>query len=116
MFCKLDAQSVARAHNVHLKVVFNLVPKFEQATLRQFGFMLKGLKEVEEKLRANNIPFYLLRGDSTVNIPQFTFEHEALMLVTDFQALRVPRAWVNTVAQALDQQSTPAVPMVSYMK
>ena len=42
------AQSVAVAHNVPLKVVFNLVPKFLEATLRQYAFMIKGLEEVEQ--------------------------------------------------------------------
>lgn len=31
-----------------LMVVFNLVPKFLEATERHFGFMLKGLREVDE--------------------------------------------------------------------
>lgn len=42
------AQGVAQAHNVPLKVVFNLVPKFLEATIRQYGFMIKGLQEVEQ--------------------------------------------------------------------
>jgi deoxyribodipyrimidine photo-lyase len=42
------AQAVAQAHNVPLKVVFNLVPKFLEATIRQYGFMIKGLQETEQ--------------------------------------------------------------------
>ena len=42
------AQAVAIEHHIPLKVVFNLVPKFLEATLRQYGFMLRGLEEVEQ--------------------------------------------------------------------
>jgi deoxyribodipyrimidine photo-lyase len=42
------AQAVAQAHNVPLKVVFNLVPKFLEATIRQYGLMVKGLQETEQ--------------------------------------------------------------------
>lgn len=106
------AQSVAREHNLPLRVVFNLVPKFEQATLRQFGFMLRGLEEVEHKLRENNVPFHLLMGNSVENIPRFASEHKALMVVTDFQALRVPRAWIAGVANSLDGESSQMIPLV----
>ena len=45
-----------------LVVVFNLVPRFLDATIRQFGFLLKGLREVEADLREKHIPFHLLSG------------------------------------------------------
>lgn len=96
------AQSIAIEKNIPLKVIFNLVPQFLQATLRQYDFMLKGLKEVECQLRSKFIPFYLLMGDPVVNIPLFIQQNRALALVTDFSPLRVGLNWVNTVAQILD--------------
>jgi hypothetical protein len=48
-----------------------MVPKFLQATLRQYDFMIKGLEEVEGVLRSKNIPFHLLMGDPVENVPQF---------------------------------------------
>jgi deoxyribodipyrimidine photo-lyase len=43
-----------------LAVVFNLVPSFLNATKRQYAFMLKGLKVIENQLKTLNIPFFLL--------------------------------------------------------
>ena len=36
----LYASSVAIEHNIPLKVVFNMVPKFLEATIRQYDFMI----------------------------------------------------------------------------
>lgn len=44
----LNAQELAITLGLPLYVVFNLVPRFLDATERQFGFMLKGLREVEQ--------------------------------------------------------------------
>lgn len=57
----LQAQHVARSHNVGLCVVFCLVPTFLEATQRQYGFMLRGLSEVEDDLRGLGIPFKATR-------------------------------------------------------
>merc|ERR1712137_1472422 len=58
----LFAREIAEDRNVPVSVVFNLVPKFLEATERQYDFMLNGLKETEETLRSKMIPFYLLMG------------------------------------------------------
>lgn len=55
----IRASEIAQSLKVPLKVVFNLVPKFLEATARQYGFMIKGLREVEGQLREKNIPMYL---------------------------------------------------------
>ena len=96
------AQSVAQTAGLPLKVVFNLVPKFLEATIRQYGFMVKGLQEVERDLRSRDIPMHLLTGDPVMNIPAFAKEHEALLVVADFSPLRVGLGWVKSVAAALD--------------
>jgi len=46
----LYAQQLAQEHCKKLVVVFNLVPKFLEAGLRQYDFMLRGLQEVESDL------------------------------------------------------------------
>lgn len=97
------AQLAAQSKGVPLKVVFNLVPTFLEATLRQYSFMIGGLKEVEASFRSLDIPFYLLMGNPVENILSFITQHSASMLVTDFSPLRVPAAWVKGVANALDQ-------------
>jgi hypothetical protein len=50
----LLAQEKAITLGIPLVVVFNLVPKFLDATERHFGFMLKGLREVDEVCRQHN--------------------------------------------------------------
>eukprot|EP01036_Dinobryon_divergens_P022679 gene22679-30961_t len=99
------AQSVALSLQKPLIVVFNLVPKFLQATLRQYGFMITGLKEVEACLRSKGIPFHLMMGDPTQNIPAFVKEQNAVILVSDFSPLRVGKGWVHSVAATLDSFS-----------
>jgi deoxyribodipyrimidine photo-lyase len=106
------AQSAAKSKNLPLKVVFNLVPKFLDATLRQYSFMLKGLQEVESSLRSLEIPFHLLLGDPVVNIPRFVDDQKATLLVTDFSPLRVGLTWVNQVGSALDSNNSRKVPFV----
>ena len=40
----LFAQQLALEKKLPLAVVFNLVPHFLEATIRQYGFMLKGIR------------------------------------------------------------------------
>lgn len=96
------AQSIAVNMGVPLTVVFNLVPKFLEATVRQYGFMIKGLEEVESQLRSRNIPFYLLFGNPVENIPRFVEEYRACALISDFSPMRVGLGWVSAVANSLD--------------
>lgn len=86
-----------------VKVVFNLVPKFLEATLRQYGFMLKGLEETEKILRSRNIPFTLLSGWPTDTLPSYIETEQPAAVVCDMSPLRVPMAWVKDVAAKLDK-------------
>ena len=105
------AQQTAIDMKVPFIVVFNLVPRFLEATIRQFGFMLKGLEQVEKKCLDLNIDFRLLKGDPTINIPNFIEQTNAMLLVSDFSPLRVPSNWVAEVGKKLDQQAR-KVPLV----
>jgi deoxyribodipyrimidine photo-lyase len=107
----LYAQGVATANNVPLKVIFNMVPKFLEATLRQYDFMVKGLMEVEEQLRKKHIPFHLLMGNPVVNIPQFASEHRAILVVVDFSPLRIGLLWSKSAGDGLDDLQIP-IPLV----
>ena len=64
----LFAQKLALKNDLPLHVCFNLVPKFLDATIRHFKFMLKGLEEVAEECRKLNIQFHLLRGSAGENV------------------------------------------------
>lgn len=57
----LYAVHQAREKGVAVAVVFNLVESFLEAKARHFGFMLRGLRVVEQNLKAVDIPFFLFR-------------------------------------------------------
>ncbi|WAR28769.1 PHR-like protein [Mya arenaria] len=75
----LYAQKLALKLEVPLHVCFCLVPRFLEATIRHFNFMLEGLKEVE----------------------QFVTDNHIGGVVTDFSPLRVPMGWVDDVVKGL---------------
>jgi deoxyribodipyrimidine photo-lyase len=96
------AQEMALERKVPLIVVFCLLPEFLGATIRQYGFMLKGLKEVEERLRENRIPFYVLTGQPGIEIPAFIERCSAVELVTDFDPLCIKLNWKAEIAEKTD--------------
>jgi deoxyribodipyrimidine photo-lyase len=93
----LFAQELALQEKVQMAVVFCLVPTFLDATLRHYGFMLKGLHEVKKNLSEKNIPFFLLPGLPPSEIPRFVREYGVGTLVTDFDPLRIKREWKEAV-------------------
>ena len=96
------AQKLAIEKKKPLLVVFNLVPDFLEATIRQYGFMLKGLQEVESELGRYNIPFYLLQGNPEVEIPKLIKKYNTSVLVSDFDPLRIKRIWKREVAKKIE--------------
>lgn len=94
------AQQLATRHRSPLAVVFCLAPSFLGATQRHFSFMLKGLRDVDKVLKELSIPFILLHGDCTKEIPAFVKEHNVSQLITDFSPLRVGREWREKVTAA----------------
>jgi deoxyribodipyrimidine photo-lyase len=97
----LFAQELALERKVPLGVVFSLAPRFLNATLRQYGFMLKGLREVESRLAKLNIPFFLLVGSPEQKLPAFLTQHQIGDLVIDFDPLRIKQKWKNEVAEQI---------------
>ncbi len=96
----LHAQELAIKLKSPLAVIFYLAPEFLGATIRQYGFMLSGLEEVEQGLERKNIPFLLLSG--LEDIPQLLRKTKAGALVTDFDPLKIKRVWKDTVASTID--------------
>ncbi len=97
----LYAQKLALENNKHLVVVFNLVPDFLEATIRQYGFMLKGLREVESELFNYNIPLILTSGKPEEKIPNLLNSLKASILVSDFDPLKIKRIWKRDVAKKI---------------
>lgn len=82
-------------------VCFNLVKGFLGATIRQFGFMLDGLKEVEGALTARGVPFVLLQGNAADTVPALARGIGAAAVVTDLTTVRIGREWRRAVAENL---------------
>jgi deoxyribodipyrimidine photo-lyase len=91
------AQLKAAETNQPVVIIFCLTNSFLGATIRQYGFMLKGLKKVEEKLDALNISFKILIGNQEEVIPKFLKEIKAGILISDFSPLRIVREWKRNV-------------------
>ena len=98
----LFAQELALQEKVPLSVVFCLAPTFLDATMRQYGFMLKGLREVEKNLAEKNIPFFLLTGSPNAAIPTFVKKQGVGALVADFDPLRLKREWIEAVTERIE--------------
>jgi len=94
----IHAANEARKRRAPLAVVFNLVPEFLGATVRQYDFMLNGLREIEKSLQKLSIPFVLLTGKPATNIPLFLKKTGAGLLVKDFSPLKINRLWTKDVA------------------
>jgi len=94
----LLAQNIALEHKRPLVVVFCLVPDYPGANIRHYGFMLKGLQEVQQNLQKLNIPFVLLEGAAPETLPRYLAAIHGGCLVTDFDPLRIKRSWQNEVA------------------
>ncbi|RXG51484.1 Deoxyribodipyrimidine photo-lyase [Armadillidium vulgare] len=97
----LFAQRLALKHQLPLHVVFCLVPKFLDATLRHYDFLLKGLQEVESDCQTLNISFHLLLGQAKEVLPKFVKEENMGGVVTDFAPLRLPLQWVKDIENSL---------------
>ncbi len=97
----LYAQEIAMDTKSPLAVAFCLVPSFLGATHRQYEFMLEGLERVAEFLKKKNIPFFLLTGEPSSEIPRFLEQHNAALLVTDFDPLRIKRKWKRDVSDTI---------------
>lgn len=97
----LFAQQLALEKKKPLVVIFNLVPDFLEAAIRQYGFMLKGLKEIEEELANYHIPFFLLTGKPEIEISKFLIESNASILISDFDPLKIKRIWKREIAKKI---------------
>ncbi|MBK7105172.1 MAG: deoxyribodipyrimidine photo-lyase [Ignavibacteriae bacterium] len=93
------AYEKAKEKNEKLIIVFNLVTEFLQATYRQYYFMIEGLKEVEKNLAKLNISFYITTGKPEEEIPTFIATHNAGLLITDFNPLKIINNWKDKVAK-----------------
>jgi deoxyribodipyrimidine photo-lyase len=95
------AQEQAIHYGEPLAVCFCLVPRFLEATQRQYSFMLEGLKKVKADLQKYSIPFFLLKGDPVQQIHDFVRTNSVSLLITDFDPLRIKHKWKKDLGSIL---------------
>ena len=91
--------AVQRANDLgqRLLVVFGLTDDYPEANLRHYGFMLEGLRDVEEDLRKRGIKFVVRRGSPD----EVALEagRNASLIVTDRGYMRPQKRWRERVAR-----------------
>lgn len=95
------AQELAIANKSELHIAFALNDSFLGATRRQFGFLLKGLDELNKKANELNINFSLLIGDPIDRIPEYLNSLDAFSVIVDFDPLKIKRYWKKEVANRI---------------
>ncbi|DBA93622.1 hypothetical protein WJX82_009822 [Trebouxia sp. C0006] len=89
----LYACEVAQRSGSNVVVAFNLVTEFLGAGARQWSFLVRGLRQVEPKLKELNIPFYMMYGKAEDNVPKLVDDLGAGLLICDFVPVRAAREW-----------------------
>ncbi|XP_055704353.1 deoxyribodipyrimidine photo-lyase isoform X2 [Phlebotomus papatasi] len=102
----LFAQKLAIKNQVPLHVVFCLLPKFLDATLRHYKFLLRGLEEVSEQCSMLNIQFHILRGQEA--IVEFVEQQNIGGIVCDFSPMDFSEKWIEEVKKNVPEN----VPLV----
>lgn len=112
----LKAQEIALRRRTGLAIVFCLASSFLGANIRHYGFMLRGLKELEARALSLGIPFYILIGTPEVALVDFCGQHGVGTVVTDFSPLRIGRKWKNDVSSALTRRQREFADGVSFIE
>ncbi|MFH2123720.1 MAG: deoxyribodipyrimidine photo-lyase [Pseudomonadota bacterium] len=93
----LFAQERALALQRPLIVLFCLDMSSPAATLRHYGFLIRGLGELQARLAEHAIPFFLLQGDPPRTLPDVLKEEDPALLVMDFDPLQITQQWKKAV-------------------
>lgn len=83
--------------SIHASCV-SQVTEFLSAGARQWGFLVRGLQQVEPKLHALNIPFYMMYGNAEDNLPKLCDDLEAGLLICDYVPVHAAQAWRTNVS------------------
>ncbi|KZC07424.1 Deoxyribodipyrimidine photo-lyase, partial [Dufourea novaeangliae] len=102
----LFAQRTALKNKVPFHICFCIMPKFLEASMRHYKFLLQGLQEIEEECKSLNINFQLLYGEPNVAIVKFVKMYRIGAIIADFHPLKLPMSWISDV-----QSNLPDVPI-----
>ena len=84
----LSAQYSALQHKLPLLIICTLTPNCCDISLRQYSFMVDGLKEIQLKAHSLHIPFFsVLSNEPSIAISNFAMQYNAAAIFTDFDPL-----------------------------
>jgi deoxyribodipyrimidine photo-lyase len=96
--------AINAAHELHLPLlVLFVLTEYPAASWHHYAFMLEGLKETADELRAMDISFCIRKGNMVETV--LTMAADAAMLVGDEGRLLIERQWRTELAGA------PSLPM-----
>lgn len=95
----LFAQKLALKNQIPLHVCYCLLPKFLDANMRHYKFLVKGLQEIEAECNQLNISFHLFNENGGQEVPKFVRKHNIGAVVIDLSPLRVPMQWVENLVK-----------------
>ena len=98
----LVAQQIAIKNKVPLIVCFQFIGKFPDSTIRQNGFLFKGLLETRHTLQKLNIEFLFLQGRPEKVINQLIEKRSIGTVVVDHNPLNVYRKRIKRVIGKTD--------------
>ena len=84
----LFAQEISLKNELPLIVVYELLPNFTPTRSRIYKFMIDGLRQIENDLKALNIPFILIESSTEKSIIEFVNKYNVFTVVTDFLPLK----------------------------
>lgn len=87
--------------NTGVMINFALAPKFLEATLRQYKFMISGLKEMKQRCEDLNIYFHIHSGEPASTVSWVAEQVDAAAIVSDFDPLKIKRIWKRDVAKQI---------------
>ncbi|XP_014222087.1 deoxyribodipyrimidine photo-lyase [Trichogramma pretiosum] len=97
----LFAQKLALKNKLPLHVCYCILPKFLDATLRHYKFLLESLQEVDKDCLELNINFHLLLGEPHDVVVDIVKKYKIGGLVVDFFPLRKPRFWLSEIQKRI---------------
>src|SRR3989344_1333887 len=94
------AIEAANQRDLPVVVGFGLTDGYPEANARHYAFMLQGLADAAERLRARGVTFVLRRGEP--DRVALDLSREAALVVCDAGYLRLQRLWRRRLAEAID--------------
>jgi deoxyribodipyrimidine photo-lyase len=94
--------AIQAANELHkpLAVFFGLHPKYPNANLRHYAFLLQGLQETARKIEERGAAF-IFRPYPENRLPEFCQEVKACMVIGDENPMREPERWRKSAAEKL---------------